>query len=162
MIGRIIAYIMFGCMTIALVLSFVGIREVYLGDGFQNWLRYVNNSLSSWSLEIPKIPDIPLIQQGDEVRSHLRLARVVTVPVANPSNFGKNILNILNLIIMFFNFIIQLLNIFITLVNILIKIIQFILTMVWCIKDIPEYLNSNNWLRWNNESTIWWWPYVGL
>lgn len=162
MFYRIIGYVLFGMLVFAFVLSFAGIQEVYLGNGFTNWLRYVNSSLESWRLQIPTIPQIPYLEGGSIFSRlpnlHNRATTVVTVPNANSVAGGLK--NTLNVLIAFFNFLTKILNVLIVIVNVLISLIQFVLTMVWCIKDIPSYLSGSEWARWNGETTIWWWPSV--
>lgn len=162
MVYRIIGYCFFGFMIIALVLSFAGVTEVYMGNGFRNWLVAVNVSYNGWKVKIPDIPDIPYLETSTEVtKSYFRNTRVVTVPVIQFNSWKNQLKSILNLFIFFVNLIIQILNIVVIILNIVISVLQFIFTMVYQVRLLPKYLTGDTWTRWNGESTIWWWPSIG-
>ena len=174
MIYRIICFFLFGSLIIAFLLSFTGIQEVYLGNGFRNWLVYVNGSFSQWSFKIPKVPNVPLIsdtkslvaineQYGYTVwdlnldgKIDLTEKLNMFIKGNRDSNIVSGFKGVLNVLVTFFNFLIGIINVLITLINVIIQVIQFVLTMVWCIKDIPQYLGSDFWERWNDEESVWW------
>ena len=156
MVRSVILYFLFPCLIIAFLLSFAGVTQVASGEGFKLWIKSVNDSYLDWSFQIPKIPKINQLDTYSNVKSIVRVNRVVTVPVVGGSGDGDiGIISwfksLVNFLIMVANGFISVLNILITIINVLIQVIQFILTMVWCVKDIPTYASIGD-----TGESIWW------
>lgn len=155
MIRNIILFFLLPSLIIAFILSFAGFTQVASGEGFHLWIKSVNSSYANWSFEIPKIPKINLLDTYEPVKS--APLRVVTVPIFNTTTtFKQKFVNFVNFFITLVNGLSAVINILIGIVNILIEVIQFILTMVYCIKDIPQYANIGN-----DSMLLWWYQNVG-
>lgn len=106
MIKRIIAYLIFGCLIVALPLSIAGITRVQLGGPFLAVLKLTNQQLNDFTIAIPSIPQIPKM---DKLNGFFQ---------------------VVNLLITFFNGLINLINFIITIVNYIIKLIEFLVILV--------------------------------
>lgn len=146
MIWRILTFFILPCLVISFVLFFAGVNSSNFGSGYYTFLREVNETYSSWSLQIPNIPDIPLLQQEGELTPTKSVVRVVTTPVIGAG--GNTVLGrlkgIINLLIIFCNFIIKFLNFIITVLNVAIQVLQFVLTAVWKFKDLPRIIREQS------------------
>mgnify|MGYP003295773380 CR=1 FL=1 len=110
MFYKIIAFILFPCLVVALVLSFVGVDQIVLDNSYMTFLKGVSHNLESWSLEIPKIPSIPKMADVD-----------------------GGLLEVVDILISFFNGVINVLNILITIINVVISLLQFLFTIIYSV-----------------------------
>lgn len=125
MTSRLILFVMFPCLLIALLLSLAGVHQVEFGDTYYTFLSGVTHSFDSWSFEIPNIPKIPRINDGGFDDSGLILGVLIKI--------GNFLVTIINAII-------SVLNILVTIVNVVIQIIQFCLTLIWSLINFRDTL----------------------
>lgn len=107
MIKKIICSGILLCLFIAIPLAVLGVKKVEAGTAFNAFLMNLNSHYLAWKIEIPKIPNIELLEN----------AEWYTLVV----NFLINTWNIVK----------DIFNIFITLINVIIAIIQFICTFLF-------------------------------
>lgn len=116
MTNRLIVFILFPCLIIALTLSLAGVQQIQFGDTYYNFLRDVNRDFVNWSFQIPKIPKInPMVDSGFD-SGGLILSVLIKI-----GNFFVTIINGL----------IGIINVLITIINVFISLIQFVLTLVY-------------------------------
>lgn len=118
MTSRLIVFILFPCLIIALLLSFVGVQQIEFGDTYYNFMKSVSRAYSNWSFSIPNIPKIPQLNDSDFNTSGLILTVLIKI--------GKAIIS-------FFNAIVSLINVLVLIVNVVIQLIQFCLTLIYCL-----------------------------
>jgi len=116
MTNRLIVFLLFPCLIIALTLSLAGVHQIEFGNTYYNFLRDVNRDFQSWSFQIPSIPKITPMRDGGFDSGGLIISVLIKI-----GNFFVNVINGL----------ISVLNVLITIINVLISLIQFVLTLVY-------------------------------
>lgn len=116
MTSRLIEFILFPCLIIALLLAMAGVQQVQFGDDYYNFLRAVSRDFENWSVSIPSIPKIPSINSAAYDDSGLILT--VLIKIANAFFTLVNVM-------------ITGLNVLITVTNVIIQLIQFCLTIIY-------------------------------
>lgn len=100
MLTKIIGYILFFCLLVAIPLSLAGVQKIELGNDYYTFIATVSRNAEAVNFEIPNIPMIP-------ETSGFAGANVLNV-LAGFVNFLSNILNfvvqVLNFVIKLFIF----------------------------------------------------------
>lgn len=116
MTNRLIVFILFPCLIIALTLSLAGVHQIEFGNTYYNFLRDVNRDFQNWSFQIPNIPKITPMRDSGFDSGGLIISVLIKI-----GNFFVNVINGL----------ISVLNVLILIINVLISLIQFALTLVY-------------------------------
>lgn len=116
MTSKLIEFVLFPCLIIALFLSLAGVQQVEFGNTYYNFLGNVSRSFNSWSFSIPKIPMIPQLIDNGFDSGGLILGVLIKI-----GNFFVNI----------FNGLISVINVITVILNVIIQLIQFCLTLVY-------------------------------
>lgn len=116
MTNRIVVFILFPCLIIALTLSLAGVHQIEFGNTYYNFLRDVNRDFQNWSFKIPDIPKITEMTDSGFDSGGLILSVLIKI-----GNFFVRVINGL----------ISIINVLITIINVIISLIQFVLTLVY-------------------------------
>lgn len=100
MIKRIGAFLILGCLLIAIPLAILGYEKVELGGPFLAVMNQTSKDLQNFKIAIPDIPKIPLFESPQGFELVLNFLIKVT----------NGISGVLNFLIMLINTIIQLLE----------------------------------------------------
>lgn len=118
MTSRLITFVLFPCLIIALLLALAGVRQVEFGDSYYQFMGDVSRAYSQWSFEIPDIPKITPMNDGGFDSGGLIISVLIKI-----GNFFVNVINGL----------ISVLNVLILIINVVISLIQFALTLIYCL-----------------------------
>lgn len=100
---RVVAYFFIPFMCIAMFMSLAGVRgPIQLDDTFMSLLRKATFVSNEWNLQIPNIPQIPLLNNYGVWYDILRFLTTVANAFVNVCNWA---INFMNFIISIFTFI---------------------------------------------------------
>lgn len=129
MVKKIIYSCIFVCLLIAIPLALIGYKQVELGTPFLALMRAVNNDLADFSIAIPDIPKIPVIESetggGNDILSVL-------------INLANGLINFVNVIIMIINVLVGVVNVVIQLLQVIVLILKHLINF----KDVIANYNS--------------------
>ena len=127
MTNRLIVFILFPCLIIALTLSLAGVHQIEFGNTYYNFLRDVNRDFQNWSFQIPNIPKITPMRESGFDSGGFIISVLIKI-----GNFFVNVINGL----------ISVLNVLIIIFNVVISLIQFALTLVYRVIGLRDSLTN--------------------